>query len=85
MEESMSTAPLLNVFGDLRFVNEKTGVCAGYVAYPLKQSSQFDCEAVFLHLSEFVQFDEMSIFKHVTCCVVDDCADEVFRCAHSGV
>jgi hypothetical protein len=43
------------VFGDLRFANEKTGVCARYVAYPLKQSSQFVCKAVFLHLSVFVQ------------------------------
>ena len=42
------------VFGDLRFANEITGVCAGYVAYPLKQSSKFICKAVFPHLSVFV-------------------------------
>ena len=73
------------VFGDLHFVNEKTGVCAGYVVYPLKQSSQFVCGAVFPHLSVFVQFDEMLIFEHVTCCVVNDRADEVFRCVRGKV
>jgi hypothetical protein len=58
---------------------KKTGVCGGYVAYPLKQSSQFVCKAVYPHLSVFVRFDEISIFKHVTCGVVYDRADEVFR------
>ena len=73
------------MFGDLCFANEKTCVCAGYVAYSMKQLSQFVCKAVLPHLSEFVQFDEMPIFKHITCCVVNDCANEVFRCVHSRV
>jgi len=73
------------VFGDLCFTNEKAGVCAGYVAYPLKQSSQLIHEAVFPHLSVFVRFDEMSIFEHVTCGVIDDRADEVFGCVRGGV
>ena len=64
---------------------KKTGVCAGYVVYPLKQSSQFVCGAVFPHISVFVRFDEMLIFEHVTCCVVNDRADEVFRCVPSRV
>ena len=35
--------------------------------------------------SEFVRFDEMSIFEHVPCCVVDDRANEVFRCVRDRV
>ena len=64
---------------------KKTGVCAGYVAYSLKQWSQFVCEVVLPHFPAFVQFDEMPIFEHVTCCVVNDRADEVFRCVPSRV
>ena len=73
------------VFGDLRYANEKTGVCAGYDAYALKQSSQFVCKAEFPHLFVFVRFDEMLVFEHVTCGVVDDHADEVFSCIRGGV
>ncbi len=66
-------------------MDEETRVSARYVAYALEQSPQFICKAAYPYPVVFFRFDEMPIFQHLACVIVNDSSDEMIGCVRSGV